>query len=159
MCWTKNCPPRPERPGPRHGDAPVRNLRIEVDICPKLEEVCGDNLRRRRSYASLPGWLRDFQDTASSLTRCSLHRVSCNAWCGVWLFSPTSHQRHRIQTMASSKIGQVHHRSELRHNPSFEATSNSGPPHAGKAGFAHSALPARVVPLSAAPHFELQGHP
>ena len=39
-------------------------------------------------------------------------------------------------------------------NPSFEATSTSGPPHAGKAGFAHSALPARVVPLLAAPQFE-----
>ena len=42
----------------------------------------------------------------------------------------------------------------MRPNPSFEATTDSGPPHAGKAGFAHSALPARVVPLSAAPQFE-----
>ena len=41
-----------------------------------------------------------------------------------------------------------------RPNPSFEATSNSGTPHAGKAGFAHSALPAWGVPLSAAPQFE-----
>jgi hypothetical protein len=41
-----------------------------------------------------------------------------------------------------------------RPNPSFEATSNSGPPHAGKAGFAHSALPARGGPLLAAPQFE-----
>jgi hypothetical protein len=39
-------------------------------------------------------------------------------------------------------------------NPSFEATANSGPPHAGKAGFAHSALPARGIPLSQAAQFE-----
>jgi hypothetical protein len=45
-------------------------------------------------------------------------------------------------------------RCEARPNPSFEATSNSGPPRAGKAGFAHSALPARGVPLLAAPQFE-----
>jgi hypothetical protein len=43
---------------------------------------------------------------------------------------------------------------QLRPNSSFEATSNSGPPRAGKAGFAHSALPARSVPLLVAPQFE-----
>ncbi len=38
-------------------------------------------------------------------------------------------------------------------NPAFEPTSNSGPPRAGKARCAKSALPARsVLPLAAAQH-------
>lgn len=39
-------------------------------------------------------------------------------------------------------------------NPSVEATTNSVPARADKAGSAHSALPARAVPLSVAPHLE-----
>ena len=35
-------------------------------------------------------------------------------------------------------------------NPAFELTVNSGPPHAGTGGFAHSPVPARGNPLSSA---------
>ena len=39
-------------------------------------------------------------------------------------------------------------------NPSVETSPNSVPPRAGNAGFAHSAPPARGVPLSGSSHLK-----